>query len=87
MSLESLDRHPVRGPLGWTVTISLATGLVALGLVHHLARVVDKAESPRHGALARGIGDPDVTGSIASAARSMPLDPCSVRERLVIRGP
>lgn len=86
MSLDPSGSHPLRGFLVSTAVVALVAGVGALGLVHHLARTV-AAPGSRYAALPPGVVDPEVTGAIGSAARSIVLDPCNGRERLIVRGP
>ncbi|GEP01049.1 hypothetical protein [Methylobacterium haplocladii] len=82
----SFDPFGPRGLLASTALIALVASVGALGLVHHLARTVDRAGS-RVASLPSGIADPEVTGSIGTSARSVVLDPCNGKERLLVRGP
>lgn len=86
MSLDPSGSNAPRGLLVWTAATALLTGVSALGLVHHLARVVERPGA-RQASLPRGIVDPVVTGSIGTVARSVVLDPCIGNERLLVRGP
>ena len=86
MSFGPFGSRLMRGPLASTLVVAAVTGLFSLGLVHYLAQVVEPAGA-RRARLAGAVAEPQVTGSIGTAARSVVLDPCTGRERLVVRGP
>ncbi|MRI54316.1 hypothetical protein D8770_10170 [Methylobacterium sp. DB1607] len=73
MSLDSGSPRP-RGPLAWTIKMSLIVGLGATALAHHVAKPAGK--SGVH------VIDPEVTGSIETSARTTRLDPCTLRGNL-----
>ncbi|OAH30161.1 MAG: hypothetical protein DI590_10765 [Methylorubrum populi] len=66
MSFDSGSPRP-RGPLAWTIKMTLIVGLGAMALAHHLTR---PAGMP---------ADPEVTGSIGIKAQATRLDPCALR--------
>ncbi|CAO4174651.1 hypothetical protein [Methylorubrum populi] len=73
----SLDSGPqtARGPLSWSIKVTLILGLAATALAHHVAKPPEKPlSSPQQ--TARLPGDPEVTGSIGPRARETRLDPC-----------
>lgn len=69
MSLNSGSPRP-RGPLAWTIKMSLIVGLGATALAHHVAKP------------GLHVIDPEVTGSIGTSARTTRLDPCTLRGNL-----
>nr|WP_246482113.1 hypothetical protein [Methylorubrum zatmanii] len=73
-----MDSGPqtARGPLSWSIKVTLILGLAATALAHHVAKPPDKP-LPRQAA--RGPGDPEVTGSIGLHAGATRLDPCVLR--------
>ncbi len=76
MSFDS-DRPRPRGPLAWSVKMTLILGLGATALAHHIARPVDTPATARQQS-ARHAGDPEVTGSIGARALATRLDPCAL---------
>ncbi|GJE73070.1 hypothetical protein [Methylorubrum podarium] len=73
MSLDSGSPRP-RGPLAWSIKMSLILGLGATALAHHVAKPLPKPA-------AQAI-DPEVTGSIGTSAQATRLDPCTLRGSL-----
>lgn len=73
MSLDSGSPRP-RGPLAWSIKTALIVGLGATALAHQVAKPVGKPGTH--------LIDPEVTGSIGSAARATQLDPCALRGSL-----
>ena len=74
MALDDPGARMPRGPLAFTVKVTLIAGLAAIALAHHLARPVEPRTQ-----LARGPGEPEVTGSIGGRAAATRLDPCALR--------
>ncbi|MEH3116064.1 MAG: hypothetical protein PGN25_22855 [Methylorubrum populi] len=72
MSLDSGSSRP-RGPLAWSIKVTLVLGLAATALAHHAAKPTDP-----HRRSARLPGDPEVTGSIGPRAQATRLDPCAL---------
>jgi hypothetical protein len=70
MSFDSGSPRP-RGPLAWSIKMTLIVGLGATALAHH---VTTPAAPPI---------DPEVTGSITTRAQATRLDPCALRGSLV----
>ncbi len=69
--------QPTRGLLSWTLKVTVAAGLAAVGLGHYVARSVE----PGAARIASLDTDPVVTGSIGPSARTTALDPCLLRGR------
>lgn len=98
MSLELLRRLFTRGPVAYASVLAVIGFGLSLALARQAARIALDDEIGRSAAarLPSGIVDPETTGSIgpssvASAAKSVSLDPCDVpgrvRQRLIVRGP
>ncbi|MCE4225835.1 hypothetical protein HCU64_18955 [Methylobacterium sp. C25] len=86
MSLDSPELPRPRGLLTTTAIFALVLGIGGLGIAHQLAQSIEHQKS-RVAALKPGIADPETTGSIGPSARSIVIDPCVARERLIVRGP
>ncbi|GLS44139.1 hypothetical protein [Methylobacterium brachythecii] len=86
MSLDSPELPRPRGLLATTAIFALVLGVGGFGIAHRLAQSIEHQKS-RVAALKPGIVDPETTGSIGTSARSIVIDPCVARERLIVRGP
>jgi len=62
--------------LPWTIKLSLAIGLLALGMTQYLSRAVETGALRQREARV-GQADPETTGSIGGAAARTTLDPCT----------
>ena len=70
------------GTLRWAIQTAGVAGFVGLAAVQYFAhgdRNAPEATRLAQAATARGALDPETTGSIAKGARSVRLDPCSLR--------
>ncbi len=86
MSLDPLGSRSPRGLLAVTTVLALVMGIGAFGVAHQLARTVDR-QVGRVASLPPGIVDPETTGAIGPSMRSIVLDPCLGKEKLIVRGP
>ncbi|WP_147047770.1 hypothetical protein [Methylobacterium gnaphalii] len=86
MSLDPSETPRPHGLLTATAIAALVMGIGGFGLAHRLAQSLEH-QKRQAAALPPGIVEPEVTGAIGPAARSIIIDPCVARERLLVRGP
>ncbi|WP_132257416.1 hypothetical protein [Methylobacterium segetis] len=83
---ETLANTRRRSPLAWTLRIAALTLVLGCGCAHYLSRL--HVAPARGGQIAaRALPDPETTGSITGAARSIRLDPCALVERVLAPRP
>ena len=74
---ETVEPSRRRILLPWAVKLCLMVALVGFGASQYLSWMIGAATMQRDTRIARGLDDPETTGSIASQARGVAIDPCA----------